>query len=290
MNTMLLVLFLALVLLAQGRTGIDFSIPLTSSALLGYMSNNPQTQKNFIIAHAQFYNNTFNTLIINTIKTAWKLGVADISVFFYPCLPDAPYAMGTLASTNISVCTDPYTQLDTFLNTLSQNQVDFFDTSSSNSSDSMLADVYVHPTVWNTTKTRVLLSTLYLNLEDITPNQFFSTNHTKNIVFLQNFVAYARSLGIDVGIYTTVLDFVNIMTQTHVTHTRTFTYPTSQGITYTNPLANTKLWTPRYDQQSDFSFFTAFANWTQPHVKQTTGGAKDLRRVGNARVCLNYKL
>ncbi|RYY89254.1 hypothetical protein EON63_01035 [archaeon] len=288
---MLLIFSLAFLLLAQGRTGIDFSIPLSSSTLQSYLPT-PKTQKNFLIAHAQFFNNTFNTPIVNTLKTAWRLGVADISVYFYPCLPDAPYAMGTLASSNISVCSNPYTQLDTFLNTLSLHGMDFFDTSVYDMAiyADMLNDVYAFPSVWNTTNPKVLLSTLYVNVEDITPNQFFSTNHTENIVFLQNFVTYARSLGIDVGIYTTVLDYVNIMTHTHTQHTRTYTYPTSQGMTYTNPLASTKLWTPRYDQQNDFSFYTSFANWTAPHVKQITGGAKDMRRVGNARVCLDYKV
>eukprot|EP01031_Cornospumella_fuschlensis_P030407 gene30407-36738_t len=286
---MWLVFFLSFLFLVHCRTGIDFSVPLSASTIQSYLPT-PKVSKGFVIAHAQFYNNTLNAPVVSTIKSAWNLGVSDISVYFYPCLPDSPYALGLLASSNVSVCSDPHTQLDTFLTRLSANQIEFFDSTSYNSSESMLADVYAHPGVWNTSDSKVVLSTLYINLEDITPNQFFSTNHTQNVIFLQTFVAYAKSLGIDVGIYTTVLDFVNIMTQSHITHTRTFTYATLQGLTNKNPLANTKLWTPRYDQQNDFSFFAPFADWATPFVKQITGGAKDMRREGNARVCLDYKV
>jgi hypothetical protein len=124
------------------------------------------------------------------------------------------------------------------------------------------------------------------------------------VQFLADLANEASRHGVQVGIYTTHKDWFNVMTtvtttrkvsvdingRSSTTQTRTVLYPLSNGTFSTsNPFSTLPLWMPRYDSLDSMSFFEPFANWTQVFMKQTSGGAASLRRLGTSRVCTDYK-
>ena len=48
------------------------------------------------------------------------------------------------------------------------------------------------------------------------------------------------------------------------------------------------LWTPRYDSTPSMDFFSPYGGWDRPYIKQFSGGATNLRRIGCSRVNVNY--
>lgn len=98
---------------------------------------------------------------------------------------------------------------------------------------------------------------IFINLEDESPNRYFSANHYLNVQFLAEYVDRAVENGIQVGVFTTRQDWLGIMVD-KVSHsprslsTRTdyYRYPTSNSsyVEY-NPFYKLPLWLPKYDQQ-----------------------------------------
>ena len=100
---------------------------------------------------------------------------------------------------------------------------------------------------------------IFINIEDESPNRYFSANHYHNVQFLAEYVDRAVENGIQVGVFTTRQDWLGIMVD-KVSHsprslsTRTdyYRYPTSNSsyVEY-NPFYKLPLWLPKYDQQNN---------------------------------------
>lgn len=270
---MLLVLLLSLFALSLARTGVDLSI-LVSTTSWKALFPSPAANKNFAIIHLGFYNNTINPDGLITIQNAWKAGIQDLSVFVYPCMPNSSYVKSNNA-TVLGCPPDAGQQIDKMINILAQHGIYF-----RNASWGM--EPYALP---NTT---VVLQTLYVNLEDTVPNLYFSSKHSENMAFLSTIVNHAASKSVDIGIYTSLLDWQNIFMNKSPNGQWAYAAAASSSSITVNPFASKKLWTPRYDQLADMSFYSPFGNWSTVQVKQMTGGAKDARRIGNSRVCTDY--
>lgn len=156
------------------------------------------------------------------------------------------------------------------------------------------------PSLRNTTVQR-----MFVNVEDETPNRYFSGDASVNIQFLADLANEALRHGVQLGVYTTHKDWLNIMTTSVIrqvaavdsasglnttTRTRIFLYPLPNGTNTTvNPFSALPLWMPRYDSRASMAFFEPFADWAELFMKQTSGGAASLRRVGSSRICTDYK-
>jgi hypothetical protein len=130
---------------------------------------------------------------------------------------------------------------------------------------------------FNITNTQgILIDTLYIDVEDDNPTRYFDSNAINNIKYIADFTNHAWDVyGIKVGIYTTKREWGQIMGPV-------------VGTTNLNPFRKLPLWTPRYDSKYNFDFFSEFAGWTQPYMKQLKGGASNLRRSGSNRINQNY--
>lgn len=277
-----IVILNSLFITLYARMGVDLSIFLTVNNWRT-MFPSPATNRNFAIIHGQFYNNTVNIPGLNAIASAWTAGVVDLSLYFYPCHPSSVYVSSTS-----TLCPSATEQLNSLITTLNSRGIAFFNVSSflPENATAMQNNPYNYPNVWNATSPKIILNRLFINLEDTTPNQYFSLNHYENVDFLNEFVNATQAMGIELGVYTTVLDWNNIMTE--VVEKRRVYYLSKNTFTEVNPFSFLKLWTPRYDQLQDMSFFAAFAGWNSTFIKQTSGGAKENRRIGGERICSDY--
>lgn len=115
------------------------------------------------------------------------------------------------------------------------------------------------PTILPSVTKNAKIQRIYINIEDESPNRFFSINHYENIQYLLNFIIAANNLDIQVGIYTTKNDWLNIMTNkiynnqiSLSTSNVYYVYPTSNisYLTY-NPFSMLPLWVPKYDSASN---------------------------------------
>lgn len=275
---LVLLLLLCSTTLSLSKFGLDLSIYLPTSSWSSTISTaftGVAVNSSFLVIHGYFYNNTVNGPGLQSIQSAWAAGCRDISVYFFPCIPTSPYATG-----NSITCGTPQAQLNKFLTSLTNSGIHFQRT---NQSSSSLNPSYVY------------LKTLFINVEDTAPNFYFSQHHHENMQYLLTFIKYAQSKGIEIGFYTTPLDWKIVMTNalpvTHFTDIRHYVYPLNESyyIPY-NPFSKFKLWVPRYDKVNSMSFFTSFANWTTVFMKQTSGSTSDFRRIGSSRLGTNYRL
>jgi hypothetical protein len=269
-----LLLLCQLLLCLHARTGVDISTKLSVARWKALFSN-PADNRNFAIAQAQFYNNTINVDGLNSLTSAWKAGIADLSVYMYPCISASKYALNR-------ICPSASVQLNNLISSLKHHNIHFFNRTLYPDA-SLQDDVYAQSGIWNLSSTTIVLNRLFVNIEDIVPNHYFASNHSYNLLFMVDLVQAAQALGISIGIYTSLGDWNNIMTD----QINKVSYYLKSFVN--NPFADLALWTPRYDQVEDMSFFGAgFANWTSVAIKQMTGGTKDLRRIGSSRVCADF--
>ena len=122
---------------------------------------------------------------------------------------------------------------------------------------------YSHlPTILSTTTTNIKIQRIYINIEDESPNRYFSMKHYENIQYVLDFIIAANNLDIQVGIYTTKNDWFNIMANKMYsnqislsTTSAYYVYPTS-NITYLtyNPFSKLPLWMPKYDGESNMVY------------------------------------
>jgi hypothetical protein len=264
-------------------------------------------EKSFIIVHGVFYNQTINENSVKSIKAAWDLGITDIAVYFYPCVPGSSYSIGksTVKVVNhVQVteefCASAQSQIDGFVSYLRNHGI-YFEKRVYN----YLLKAYQYsilvPSYDTSDKSRIYIQTLYVNIVDTTPNLYFSQSHWKNVHYLRSLVEYASSLQIEVGIYSTKTDWQKIMcdiTQNGIKtdFTYNFSLPKTYDATtyinlskYVNPFQKLKLWTPRYDRSFSMDFYGIFADWSKPYVKQVSGGSTDQRRIGQTRICTDFK-
>lgn len=269
---------LAALWLCHARIGVDLSIQVGSSTWATYFSDDTLST-GFAILHAAFYNATINTPITSTIKSAWKYGIRDISLYTYPCIQSSPYAIN-----NALECGTAYEQVDGLLGYFSKRNINF--RKYNISVNTLIYDRNV-PT-WNTSaSSNVTLQTLYINVEDNFPNYYFSYNHYENVNFLLEYALYAQEVyGIEVGFYTSYYDWLNIMTDD--LHDQPVYFLNSSAYTTLNPFRHNKLWTPRYDAENSMDFYRSFAGWEEVYIKQTSGGSTDDRRTGSSRICTSY--
>lgn len=272
-----LLLFLSCVSLSLSKLGLDLSVYLPTSSWSSTISTaftGTAVNSSFLVVHGYFYNNTVNGPGLQTIQSAWAAGVRDISTYFFPCIGTSAYAIGSSIN-----CGTPQSQLNKFLTACTAKGIYFQRTNET---------TFLNPG-------HIYLKTLFLNIEDTAPNFYFSQHHYENVQYLLTFIKYAQSKGIEIGFYTTVLDWKIVMTDVrpivHSTDIPQTIYPINQTYhVHYNPFAHFKLWIPRYDKINSMSFFTVFGNWSNVWMKQTSGGTSDFRRIGSSRVCTNYRL
>lgn len=271
--------FIINLLSADSRQGVDISYYLTTTNWNSYFGTSSKSS-NFAIIHAYFYNATVNVPGLKSIKTAWASGIPDISVYFYPCISSSLYV-----SKNSISCGSAESQLDQLLTNLTSQGISFRRYNYSTNSRQYNYDIST-PT-WNTTlHPNPILQTLYINIEDDSPNLYFSTVHYENVEYLNSLVTYAESLGIEVGIYTTNRDWISILIDKENGQTRY--YFENGNYTTINPFARLKLWTPRYDGLYSLDDTTSINDWPRIFVKQLSGSSTAQRRIGTSRVCTDY--
>ncbi len=115
---------------------------------------------------------------------------------------------------------------------------------------------------------------IYVNVEDSIPRRFFTNNSTKNLEYLLDLETAAWQYGIQLGIYTTLLDWYNIIEDLQTN--------------FTNPFRDDPLWTPQFDGVYSMDFFVPFSGWNAPYIKQVSGGSSEMRRIGSNRISYNY--
>jgi len=143
----------------------------------------------------------------------------------------------------------------------------------------------VRPTYINGTRGSSLrLKRIFLMVEDDSPNRYFSVDNKINQRYLVD-LAYACWLrGIQLGIYTTIFYWNNIMTLP-------FDKDNADADRFLSGLSrdHLPLWVPRFDKTpGDMSFFVPFGGWDHVYMKQFTGGSAEARRAGSWRINLNY--
>lgn len=68
-----------------------------------------------------------------------------------------------------------------------------------------------------------------------------------------------------------------------------YVYPTTNSSYVSeNPFRALPLWLPRFDDVANFDFFAPIWDWSQLHMKQTSGGSAAQRRIGSDRIGVNY--
>eukprot|EP01039_Chlorochromonas_danica_P009463 gene9463-10453_t len=279
--SLLSLLLFFLLLCVYGKNGVDLSIAQSKAA---WQTTFPKaaSQKNFVIVQGTFYNNTVNTAGLAGLPYAWKAGVLDLSVYLFPCFAASTF----ITEGNATTCPTAAEQVDQLLDAMSYYYLYFLNTSQYADSvvSEMLQDPYSFPTVYNASSARhVLVSRLFINVEDSAPNYYFALNHSLNVQFLSEMVSYCHSKGIATGIYTTRLDWTSVMMEDD----GSYRLP-GGSTTWTNPFAMLPLWTPRYDSLTTMSFYRTFGNWSSVAIKQLSGGSKEMRRTGSSRICVDY--
>lgn len=282
--------------------GVDFSVAYSSEKWRSELSLQPSLT--FAIKHILFYNSTINQAGIESLVSAWENNVRDLSVYIYPCVPSSVYA-----TTYNVPCGSAKEQFLKVLGVLKLNKIFFENHTIPNASVNSFhpsANPIVVPSISPSTQILsaspsrnpaqvnsglVVLQRMYVNVEDETPNRYFDGSAQVNVQFMTELVNEAVTHGVQMGVYTTRRDWLNVMTTTLETPSgRAQIYPLANStFTATNPFASLPLWLPRYDGVKSLDFFTPFADWTKVHVKQLSGGSAALRRIGSLRVCTDYK-
>lgn len=300
MANMRLVLLLGyiLVLFAPGcaRVGIDLSRSISTSTAWAAYFDAADLDESFGIIQAVFYNGTLNPSLVQTIRSAWRAGTKDISLYVYPCVDSSPYAINNDLS-----CGTPEYQLDTLVEYLRRYNITFrphslseSDSTSSNSTDYFALDYtpFYDTTIpnYNTSNIQnITLQSLFVNVEDTMPNYYFSYLHYANVEFLWRYNRYAQEVyGIEVGFYTNYYTWLDIMTDFRQGQRVYYHSANETQYATKNPFAQQKLWVPRFDADNSMSFFRPFADWQTVYMKQTSGGSTEARRLGSTRVCTNY--
>jgi len=128
------------------------------------------------------------------------------------------------------------------------------------------------------------LKRIFLMVEDDSPNRYFSVDNRVNQKYLTD-LAYACWLrGIQLGVYTTLFYWDNIMTLPYDSSN-----PKADRFLSGLQRQHLPLWLPRFDKKpGDMTFFVPFGGWNHVYMKQYTGGSAEARRAGSWRVNLNY--
>ena len=282
----------------KGRYGVDLSIPLTSEQWKTVYATSEKSSA-FAVVHGVFYNNTINIRALNNIHVLWKEGISDISLYIYPCIPSSQYAKA-----NKIQCGRPKEQIDRLIAALQHLRIAIrrYDYSivyedahyfSNNQSSGFFHDVafpdYNYdsiPPMYNTSKSNPVIQTIYINVEDNSPNYYFSFQHLDNHLFMADMVSYLESLNIEVGIYTTYRDWPLVMSDR--LNRKDVYYTSKTEFLVDNLFRRLKLWTPRYDGVQSFDNLKPFHQWPTIFMKQMSGGTTDLRRIGSSRICTNF--
>lgn len=283
--------------------GVDFSVVYSSEKWKTELSLQPSLT--FAINHILFYNSTINHAGIESLVSAWENNVRDLSVYIYPCVQSSVYAM----TYNVA-CGSAKEQFLKVLGVLKLNNILFenhttpsapVNTFHPSANPTALPSVSAPTHTGSASPSRnpaqvnsglVVLQRMYVNVEDETPNRYFDGSAQVNVRFLAELTNEAAAHGVQLGVYTTRRDWLNVMTTATETTAggRQQVYPLANStFTLTNPFASLPLWLPRYDGAKSLDFFAPFADWTAVHVKQLSGGSAALRRVGSSRVCADFK-
>jgi len=100
---------------------------------------------------------------------------------------------------------------------------------------------------------------IFINVEDESPNRFFSANHYQNVQYLAGCIDFAVEKGIQLGVFTTRQDWYGIMAdkvsrspRSMSTRTDYYRYPTSNtSYVESNPFYHLPLWVPKYDEANN---------------------------------------
>ena len=235
-----------------------------------------------VTVHAVFYNSTLNPNTVPILLSAYQRGITDLNLYVYPCIEDSSYSR-----TNSYVsCPSAEKQLETIVKHMKNFNIDVGATDDAPSA--------AHPSGYtpisfnNTAPNNIFISKIFVNIEDRVPNYYFSTDHSKNINFLVEYVNAAVANGISIGIYTTKADWLSIMPDLLPGILKVYRYKIGPSYTAINPFKDLPLWMPRYDGLSNNEFFGPFAEWTNVYMKQMTGGSAQARRIGSDRICNDY--
>lgn len=135
-----------------------------------------------------------------------------------------------------------------------------------------------HPTSSPTvarSEPRVLIKRLFLMIEDETPSIYFDVSSEVNVKYMMQMAHAAWLNYIDLGVYTTLFDWSNIMIGPETSNT-------------SFPFHRFALWLPRYDGIASMDFFAPFGGFTSVFMKRYSGGSQDAERAGTTRINLNY--
>lgn len=106
---------------------------------------------------------------------------------------------------------------------------------------------------------------LFLMVEDESPPRYYDADQTVNIQYFNDLYGYAYQYGIQLGVFTTLRYWTEIMT-------------TDTGYSVNVSRDSLPLWTPRYDSTASMDFFVPFGGWDKPYMKQYKGGSAAARR------------
>lgn len=253
--------------IVSGLVGVDLSAHYTTTKWGSLISTTPDIS--FGIVHLTFYNATINPNAVPTLTSAWASGVRELSAYIYPCIPTSNYAR----SNNI-FCGSASDQINSVVSHLTANDITF----DNHSKTSTFQD-----------SSNIVLRRIFVNMEDDAPNLFFDGVHSVNVDFLTDMVNTAAGHGVQLGIYTTITDWFNIMTDTSENMTQIYRAGEDGVVEIEeNPFRSLPLWLPRYDSIASLAFFEPFAHWDHVLIKQLSGGSTLSRRIGSERVGVNY--
>jgi len=241
--------------------------------------------------HILFYNGTINYNAITTIKSAWQSNVRELSVYMHPCLNTSVYSVQYDVE-----CGTPQQQFQSILNAFSDNNIFFSHHISSTATNSAATNTpnalptatpTRAPTAQSSTAA-VVVKRLFVCFEDEIPNRYMSNNHGENVKFMLDLQHEAVSHGVQLGIYTTKNEWLNIMT-TPVNGKPVYPLDaTASNFTSINPFKDLPLWTPRFDSTNSMDFYAPFGNWTWVYMKEISGSTTALHRIGSDRVGMTF--
>lgn len=115
-----------------------------------------------------------------------------------------------------------------------------------------------------------------------------SNNHGENVKFMLELQHEAVRHGVQLGIYTSKNEWLNIMTAPVDGQIR---YPVDAAAlnhTATNPFNDLPLWTPRFDSVNSMDFYAPFGDWARVFMKEVSGSTTALHRIGSDRVGMTF--
>jgi GH25 family lysozyme M1 (1,4-beta-N-acetylmuramidase) len=222
-------IFLVGLLSAFGFTGVDLSVSTTSADWQCLASDHNVT---YAIIRVYRSVGLVDSNSPTTLHTAASVGIKDLGVYMFPCMPTSTYSMNKQV-----VCAEPEQQVIDTVTFLKENKV--------------IVDRSVDKKSLNSGYTMV--NRVWLDVEDESPSTYYDANPVKNQEFMARIVAQLEKMNIPVGIYTTKTYWQNIMGNI-----------LGYGDKY-------PLWYPRYDDVSTLDFFVPFADFNEVKIKQTAG-------------------